>query len=80
MQTKEILSTSNSKQTKLQSRPETIMANSHLVRGREVFKGSYVLKMREERVNQKFSLADFVYVIQQPSRGHYNSCIFIAQF
>ena len=31
------------------------------------------------RVNLKFCLADFVYLIQKPSRGHYNFCIFVAQ-
>ena len=29
--------------------------------------------------NLKFCLADFVYLIQKPSRGHYNFCISIAQ-
>ena len=31
------------------------------------------------RENLKFCLADFVYLIQKPSRGHYNFCIFVAQ-
>ena len=30
-------------------------------------------------MNIKFSLADFVYVIQKRSRGHYNSCTFFGQ-
>ena len=30
-------------------------------------------------MNLKFCLADFVYLIQKPSRGHYNCFIFIAQ-
>ena len=30
-------------------------------------------------MNLKFCLAYFVYLIQKPSRGHYNFCIFIAQ-
>ena len=30
-------------------------------------------------VDLKFSLADFVFLIQKPSRGHYNCCTFIAQ-
>ena len=34
---------------------------------------------KRRRVNLKFDLADFVYVIQKPRRGHYNFCIFIAQ-
>ena len=31
------------------------------------------------RVNLNFCLTDFVYLIQKPSRGHYNFCIFSAQ-
>ena len=31
-----------------------------------------------QRVNLKFSLSDFVYLIQKPSRRHYNSLIFWA--
>ena len=30
-------------------------------------------------VNLKFCLADFAYLIQKPSKGHYNFGIFIAQ-
>ena len=37
------------------------------------------IKRKKKGNSIKFSLADIAYVIQQPSRGHYNSCIFIAQ-
>ena len=30
-------------------------------------------------MNLKLCLADFVHVIQKPSRGHYNSCTFVTQ-
>ena len=33
----------------------------------------------EEKDKSKFCMADFVYVIQKPSRGHYNSCTFVTQ-
>ena len=78
MYRKEFLSTSNSKQIKPQTCPETSVANSRLVRA----KGGFEEKLcawEGRRVDQKFYVADFVSVIQKPSRGHYNSCIFLAQ-
>ena len=38
-----------------QSEIQNSMANSHLVRTREVFKRRYVLKTKEKRVNLKLS-------------------------
>ena len=46
---------------------------------REVFLDKVCAYNERRRVNLKFCLADFVYLIQTPSRGHYNFCIFIAQ-
>ena len=48
MQTKEILSSRNSKQTKPQSCPETSTANSRLVRVKGGFKRRHVLITKEE--------------------------------
>ena len=68
MQAKEILSTSNSQQTKL------------LLGVGEGWFLREVMHLRRRRwVNLKISLADFVYVVQKPSRGHYDSCTSIAQ-
>ena len=44
-----------------------------------VFKKSQALITKEEGVNLKFCLADFVYLTQTLSRRHSNSCIFNAQ-
>ena len=81
MQTKEILPTSNSKQTKAQSRPET-KGKLLLCGGKEWFLREvtvqYVL-VTELEGYLKFHLADLVYLIQIPSRRHYNPCIFSAQ-
>ena len=79
MQTKEILSSRNSKQTKPQNYPETSTANSRLVRAKGGFLEKVCTYNEGRRVNLKFRLADFIYLIQKPSRGHYNFCIFIAQ-
>ena len=79
MQTKEILSSRISKQTKPQSCPETSKANSRLVRAKGGFLKKVCAYNDRRRVNLKFCLADFVYLIQKPSRGHSNFCIFIAQ-
>ena len=79
MQTKEILSSKNSKQMKPQSCPETNTANSRLVQAIGGFQEKLCAYNERRRVNLKSSLADFVYLIQKPSRGHYNFCIFIAQ-
>ena len=53
------------------------MANSPLVRAKGGFLEKLCALDERRRVNLKFCLADFVYVIQKPSTGHYNSCIFI---
>ena len=79
MQTKEILSSRNSKQTKPHSCPETSTANSRLVRAKGGFQEKARAYNERRRVNLKLYLADFVYLIQRPSRGHYNFCMFIAQ-
>ena len=67
MQTKEILSSRISKQTKLQSCPETSTANFRLVRakGGNLEKVCACNERRRRRVNLKFCLADFVYLIQE---------------
>ena len=78
MQTKEILSSRNSKQTKPQRCPETSTANSRLVRAKGGFLEVCAYNERR-RVNLKFCRADFVYLIQKRSGGHYNFCVFIAQ-
>ena len=72
MQRKEIPSSRNSKQTKLQSCPETSAANSRSVRAKGGFKEKVFAYNERIRVNLKFCLADFVYLIPKPSRGHYN--------
>ena len=79
MQTKEILSSRNLKQTKPQSCPETSTANSRLVQVKGVFKEKVCAYNGRRRVNLKFCLADFVYLIQKPRRGHYNFGIISAQ-
>ena len=55
------------------------MANSRLVQAKGGLQEKLRVEEERKRVDLKFSLADFVYVIQKPSRGHYNSCIFITQ-
>ena len=65
MQTKEILSSRNSKQTKLQSCPETSTANSRLVRAKGGFLEKVCAYDERRRVNLKFCHADFVYLIQE---------------
>ena len=74
MQTKEILSSRNSKQTKPQSCPETSAASSRLVRA----KGGFLEKVcayNERRGHIHIP----VYLIQIRSRGQYKFWIFIAQ-
>ena len=65
MQTKEILSGRNSKQMKPQRCPETSTANSRLVRAKGGFKEKLGAQDERRRVNLKFCLADFVYLIQE---------------
>ena len=65
MQTKEILSSRNSKQMKPQSCPETSTANSLLVRAKGGFYEKVCAYSEGRRVNLKFCLADFDYLIQE---------------
>ena len=65
MQTKGILSSRISKQTKPQSCPETSTANSRLVEAKGVFSEKVCAYNERRRVNLKFCLADFVYLIQE---------------
>ena len=65
MQTKEILSSRNSKQTKPQSYPETSKANSRLVWAKGGFLEKVCAYNDRRRVYLKFNLADFVYLIQE---------------
>ena len=79
METKDILSSRNSKQTKPQSCPETSTANSRLVRAKGAFQEKVCAYNERRRINLKFCLADFVYLMQNPSRAHCSSSIFISQ-
>ena len=63
---------------KRQSCPETSTANSRLVRVKGGFYEKVCAYNDRRGVNLKFCLADFVHLIQKPSRGHYNFCIFVA--
>ena len=75
MQTEEILSSRNSNQ----SCPETSTTNSPLVRAKGGFQEEVSAYNERNRVNLNFCRAHFVYLIQKPSRGHYNFCISITQ-
>ena len=55
------------------------MANSRLVRAKGGFSEKLSAYKERRGVNLKFGLANFAYVIQKPSRRHYDSCILSAQ-